>query len=82
MTFVHTGSIEQDPFDFTNIRDYLKETYEQDISDSKNIVMVGDQLTSDILFGNSNEMTTVWVNKYTDTCNALNTRSSELYALE
>ena len=28
--------------------------------------MIGDQLTTDIFFGNLNNMATVWVNKYKD----------------
>ena len=36
------------------------------MSRPEKIVMVGDQLTSDIMFGNLNNMPTIWVNKFRD----------------
>ena len=36
------------------------------MSTPEKIVMVGDQLTSDIFFGNLNNMATVWTHSFTD----------------
>ena len=42
--------------------------------------MVGNQLTTDILFGNLNRMATVWVNSLKD--ESLKEKSEELFKLE
>ena len=36
--------------------------HEFDMSKPEKIVMVGDMLTTDVIFGNLNKMSTVWVN--------------------
>ena len=44
--------------------------------------MVGDQLTSDILFGRLNNMTTIWNYYYYDKCRVITEKSVELYNVE
>ena len=46
------------------------------------IVVIGDVLTRDILFGNLNGMKTVWITKYKDTCRALNAKNKDWFNLE
>lgn len=41
------------------------------MQDTSKIVCIGDLLTQDVLFGNINNMATVWINKYRDKCTAL-----------
>ena len=42
----------------------MKEYNNYDFKDPEKIVMIGDQLTMDIFFGNFNDMATVWVYKF------------------
>ena len=47
-------------FEYEKIRDFaLQENNEFDISNTEKIVILGDLLTTDILFGNLNNMVTV-----------------------
>ena len=42
----------------------MKKTYNYDMGSPEKIVIVSDSLTTDIMFGNLNNMATVWCNKY------------------
>ena len=44
----------------------MDQKYEYDISNPEKIVVVGDRLTTDILFGNINNMATIWLTNYVD----------------
>ena len=44
--------------------------------------MIGDELLSDILFGNDNGMTTVWVTRYRNEWSKLSEKNLKLYDLE
>ena len=53
------------------------------MGEPEKILMIGEQLTADIMFGNLNKMMTVWTTKYKDTCDNLIKRSDKyLYDLE
>ena len=41
-----------------------KEEFDQDLGDTSKIVMIGDRLTTDVFFGNDNNMATVYVHKF------------------
>lgn len=62
--------------------DIAKETLGFNFGDPKKIVMIGDQLTTDILFGNLNEMATIWLFKYKDICDDVEHRCPDLFKLE
>ena len=49
---------------------------------SHRIAMVGDKLTQDITFGNLNDMATVWVYEFSDSCRRLETKSADLFIVE
>ena len=38
--------------------------YNIDLSNTEKIVLIGDQLITDIMFGNLNKMVTIWVTEY------------------
>ncbi len=44
--------------------------------------MIGDQLTTDIMFGNLNKMSTVWLYKYKDETNPFEKYLPDLFNLE
>lgn len=44
--------------------------------------MIGDQLTTDILFGNINNMQTIWVYRFMNECKKLKEINKDLYDLE
>ena len=48
------------------MRDYIKEWHGLDFSEPEKIVLVGNSITTDILFGNLNNMVTVWITKLKD----------------
>ena len=50
--FVHSGFIDQRPFNFQDLKDYIKEDLEVELNEPEKYVMIGDQLTTDVLFGN------------------------------
>ena len=37
-----------------------------DLENTEKMVMIGDQLTTDVMFGNINNMVSIWVTKYKD----------------
>ena len=43
------------------MKTYLLKEYNDDISKSEKIVFISDHLTTGILFGNLNNMATVWI---------------------
>ena len=44
--------------------EYLDEELEYELTKPEKTVIIGDQLTSEILFGNENKMTTIWIHEY------------------
>ena len=64
--FIHNGRVGSRPFNFEKLAQVAKDEFNFDMSKPEKIVMVGDQLTSDILFGNLNGMATVWVHRFRD----------------
>ena len=70
------------PFNFNKYAEHVKETLDFNFGDPKKIVMIGDQLTTDILFGNLNEMATIWLFKYKDICDDVEHRCPDLFKLE
>ena len=40
---------------------YLSDEYNFDIDYPGEVVLIGDQLTTDIMWGNMNDMVTIWV---------------------
>ena len=64
--FMHSGHVGSRPFNFEKLAQVAKDEFNFDMSKPEKIVMVGDQLTSDILFGNLNGMATVWVHRFRD----------------
>ena len=66
---VHIGEIDQKdigllPFNWEEVIDFFKEEFSYDMSKSDKIVMIGETLTTDIMFGNLNKMATIWINKH------------------
>ena len=51
------------PYDFKKIRKIIKIENKFDISQPDKVVVIGDQLTTDIIFGNLSGMKSIWVNK-------------------
>ena len=47
------------PFYFEKLQEKVKKQYNQDLINTEKIVMVGDELLTDIMFGNINQMVTV-----------------------
>ena len=80
--FVHSGFIDQRPFNFQDLKDYIKEDLEVELNEPEKYVMIGDQLTTDVLFGNLNKMATVWVHGFKDECHAMKDSCRELYDIE
>ena len=51
------------PFiDMENLRNILKERFEYDLGNTERTILVGDTLTTNILFGNLNNMATIYCN--------------------
>ena len=67
-------------------RDKLKnlaiEEPNYDMSKLDKTVYIGDQLTTDILWGNINGMTTVWVHGFKDECENLTVHCKDLQVIE
>ena len=53
-----------------------------ELNEPEKYVMIGDQLTTDVLFGNLNKMATVWVHGFKDKCDAMKDGCRELYDIE
>ena len=49
------------PFYFNKLKERTLKYYNSDFSNADKTVMVGDELLTDIMFGNINKMVTVWV---------------------
>ena len=58
------------------MKKFVHKELKLDFNQRTKIVVVGDRLTKDILFGNLNRMVTVWITKYRNT--EYNVRSKEL----
>ena len=56
------------PYNFEKLRDHCKTELKYEFSSPENMVLIGDTLTTDILFGNLNNMSTIWVHKHKDLC--------------
>jgi len=52
------------PFGFEEMKEVAKKEFDYDLGDPSKIVMFGDELTTDIMFGNMNKMLTVWVHNF------------------
>jgi len=46
------------------MKEVAKKEFDYDLGDPSKIVMIGDELTTDIMFGNMNKMLTVWVHNF------------------
>jgi len=70
------------PFNFKKFKVAALNEYEVTLPEPSKMVMVGDSLTTDIMFGNLNKMTTIWVNKYREACESMKLYNLDLYELE
>ena len=66
--YFNTGEVGIRPFNFLAFKKYAYDEYKFDMSDTSKIVTIGDQLTFDVLFGSLNNMTTIWLHRFKDTC--------------
>ena len=53
-----------DPHKFDEFERHMTEYHEIKNWDPERTILLGDQLTSDIYFGNKNKMKTVWVHNW------------------
>ena len=54
------------------MKTYLLKEYNDNISKSEKIVFVSDHLTTGILFGNLNNMATIWITQYANKKDKIN----------
>ena len=52
------------PFCYEKLVEVLNKEYNYDLGDPTKCVMIGDKLTSDILFGNMNGMASIYLWKF------------------
>ena len=64
------------------LKSFVKKKYKFDMSDIETIAMVGDTLTTEVLFGNENKMPTVWCYRYNKEVNKLVETFPDLHKLE
>ena len=70
--FFHAGELKLSPLDFKQFRENAISRFDEDVfAEPEKMIMVGNQLSSDIVFGNKNNMCTVWINGFKDTCEAV-----------
>lgn len=62
--FHRTSHTVRKPFNFNKIKNLAKKRYNYDLGNPEKMVMVGDRLTSDVMFGNINRMATVYVKPF------------------
>ena len=61
---LHDWNIGERPFCWDKMIEYIKSFYEEDIGDPKKIVIIGADLTKDVMFGNLNNMQTIWITQF------------------
>ena len=61
---------------------FAKKYKDFDMSEPEKIVLVGESLTTDILFGNMNQMATVWINGLWHRGNIIGIDDKELLEIE
>ena len=54
------------PFNYSLFESFLFKQYNHKFINNQNVVLIGDSLLEDVMFGNINNMVTVWVTKYKD----------------
>ena len=54
------------PLGYDKLVKMAKKKYDYDMGDPEKIVMIGDELCTDIAFGNLNKMTTIFVTRWKD----------------
>ena len=52
------------PFNYEKIVEKAKEKYYLDIEDFDKMVMIGDEITTDVMFGNINKMGSIWITNH------------------
>ena len=50
------------PFNFKTLVKWTKKNFDYDLTNPEKIIMVGDQITDDVLFGGINNMANIWIN--------------------
>ena len=70
------------PFGFEELKEIAFKDFNYEFKEPQNIVMVGNEITHDVLFANKNLMTSVWVNKFKNFNNFTSESFKQLYAAD
>ena len=52
------------PFNFEKLKEYVEIEFDDEMQNLDKTVIIGDSLTRDIMFGNMNNMCTIWINRF------------------
>jgi len=61
LQFFHSGNSGDKPYNYNRIVDYAKKKFDACLLDTSKIAIIGNRLFEDIIFGNLNKMSTVFV---------------------
>ena len=67
MPFFFTGNVGDKPFNFENVKKHAEEKLNADFSQPEKMVMIGNRLYQDILFGKLNKMPTICITDFDST---------------
>ena len=61
MNYITSNEVGERPFNFQRIKDYVKEKFNSDFSNPENIIIIGNNIVEDVIFGRINDMGTIYV---------------------
>jgi predicted HAD superfamily phosphohydrolase YqeG len=82
ITLFNSGYKDLNPFEFDKFLKYAEVKWGTKDFEPSKCVLIGDQLTSDIMFANLHGMRSIWVHNNNIITKCLRSRSDELFEFE